>query len=152
MDNDKFQELVLEQLKQINNKLTSMEKGLVNIQTDYKGLKTSQISLEQIQHTMNEQVSSVKQGLDVIKTMQQEHGSVLTSIQYAAATQKSETDNLTHQSGALSSDVKSIAAKFKAFYSEINNRLDVISNKIENQEIHIQVTDQTRSSKRKDNK
>ncbi len=135
MDNDKFQDLVLQQFQVITGELQSLKEGQksltegqTRLETRMDKLEESQARLEKSQDILASEVMAIKTDVQKVKStvirIEQDHGTRLGALMDGHRQNTEILDRHTEQ-------------------------LDRIENKIESHDIQISVLDKTKANKRK---
>jgi exonuclease VII small subunit len=121
MDTDKFQELVLQQLENLNLRIGSIEKGQQTLEKGQQTLEKGQQTLEKSQQSLQQDVEKIRQSQ---VRMEFEHGEKLS---------------------ALFDGYKSLSETM----TDHTERLQRIEEKITTHDVQIKILDKTKSNKRK---
>ena len=102
-------------LKQILNKLDSMNNKIITMDNKVTSMENKVTSMENKVTLMDNKVTSMDNKIDsiektqaLIQTQIKEHGEILSALKTASEFHKADVDNLTHQTAQMSGDVKTI--------------------------------------------
>ena len=135
MENEKFQELVLQQLKALSEGQKSLTDNIQSLNEGQKSLTENVKSLNEGQNSLTENIQSLNEGQRQLTERLTKLENVVTRI---------ENDHGTNLRALL--DGYHHNAKVLADHTE---RLDRIESKITTHDIQISILDKTKSNKRK---
>ena len=146
MDNEKFQELVLEQLKSLTTQVTSIDNRLGNVEQGQKSLEQGQKSLEQSQKSLATRIDNLEQDQQLIIKTLQKHSVQLEDLQ------KAQTRLETRMENEVIEKIHGLYEDRKVQH-EVNSRvlaaLERIESKITTHDVQIHILDKTKANKRK---
>ena len=142
MDNEKFQELVLEQFQAIAGELKALTQGQRSLENGQRSLENGQKSLEKGQRSLENGQKSLGNGQRSLENGQKHLTDRLTRIETVVA--RIENDHGAKLAALLDGYYQN--TKILADHTE---RLDRIESKITAHDIQISILDKTKSNKRK---
>ena len=150
---DKFQELVLQQLQVINNRLGNLEVGQQELRKDVRVLQEGQQSLQEGQQELRKDVKALQEGQQELQQgqlsvqrslvrLEHEHGEKLSALQLSLVRMEHEHGE---KFSALFEGQKLLADKL----DDNTSRLERIEKKVAGHDNRIEVLDRTKTNKRK---
>jgi len=156
MDTDKFQELVLQQLENLNLRIGSIEKGQQTLEKGQQTLEKGQQSLEKGQQALEKGQQSLEKGQQALENGQQSLEKGQQALEKGQQSLQQDIEKIRQSQVRMEFEHgEKLSALFDGYKSlsetmtDHTERLQRIEEKITTHDVQIRILDKTKSNKRK---